>query len=299
MSQGFIHLHSSNSQGLRSSMSGTLFVVATPIGNLEDLTPRARQTLATVDLIAVEDTRHTGRLLSHFGVKTRLLALHDHNENELAELVVDELVQGKSIALVSDAGTPLVSDPGYRLVQAAHRRGIRVSPIPGASAVTAALSIAGLPTDRFCFEGFLPKKEKARGDVLAGLLSESRTMIFYESVHRIEAALADLVLAFGADRPAFLGRELTKMYEQCVHGTLGDLLEQVVDGRIKGKGEFVIVVAGSQEQVTSSLDVDRLLVELSDLLPGKEVAKVVARVTGEKRNALYKRLLELTRSGSS
>ncbi len=280
-------------------MSGTLFVVATPIGNLEDLTPRARQTLATVDLIAVEDTRHTGRLLSHFGVKTRLLALHDYNENELAESVVDELVQGKSIALVSDAGTPLVSDPGYRLVQAAHRRGIRVSPIPGASAVTAALSVAGLPTDRFCFEGFLPKKEKARGDVLAGLLSESRTMIFYESVHRIEAALEDLVAAFGADRPAFLGRELTKMYEQCVHGSLGELRDQIGDGTITGKGEFVIVIAGSREQATSSLDVDRLLVELSDLLPGKEVAKVLARATGQKRNSLYKRLLELSRPESS
>lgn len=277
-------------------MSGTLFVVATPIGNLEDLTPRARQTLEAVDLIAAEDTRHTGRLLSHFGVKTRLFALHEHNERELVESVIEKLVQGKSVALVSDAGTPLVSDPGYRLVTAAHRRGIRVSPVPGASAVTTALSVAGLPTDRFCFEGFLPKKEKARGDVLAGLTSESRTMIFYASVHRIADCIDSLVAAFGAQRPAFLGRELTKMYEQCVHATLGGLLEQVADGRIKGKGEFVIVVAGSQEQASSSIDVDRLLVELSALLPGKEVAKVVARATGEKRNALYQRLLELSKA---
>lgn len=277
------------------TMSGTLFVVATPIGNLEDLTPRARQMLAEVDLIAAEDTRHTGRLLSHFGVKTRLLALHDHNEAELAHKVVDKLLAGQSVALVSDAGTPLVSDPGYRLLQAAHAAGVPVSPIPGPSAMTAALSVAGLPTDSFCFEGFLPAKKKARFDALAGLREEARTMVFYESVHRITEMLDALLAAFGPDRAVFVGRELTKMYEQCVFGTLGELHRQLLDGSIPKKGEFVIVVGGSSETRASSFDLDSLLVELSGKLPDKELAKAIARATGEKRNALYKRLLEISR----
>jgi len=279
-----------------NSKSGTLFVVATPIGNLEDLTSRARQTLAEVDLIAAEDTRHTGRLLSHFGVKARLLALHDHNEAELADKVVDMILAGQSVALVSDAGTPLVSDPGYRLVKAAHQRGVPVSPIPGASALTAALSVAGLATDRFCFQGFLPAKKKARFDVLTGLRDEARTMVFYESVHRIEAALAALSGVFGTDRIAFLGRELTKMHEQCVYGTLGEIHAQFLDGSIIKKGEFVIIVGGSLETKASSFDLDSLLVELSGKLPDKEIAQAIARATGEKRNVLYQRLLQLAKN---
>jgi len=279
--------------------SGTLFIVATPIGNLEDLTPRARQTLAEVDLIAAEDTRHTGRLLSHFGVKTRLLALHDHNEAELADKVVDKLLAGESVALVSDAGTPLVSDPGYRLVKAAHQRGVPVSPIPGPSALTAALSVSGLPTDKFSFEGFLPTKEKARADALAALANESRTMVFYESVHRIVEALEALRAAFGSDRLAFVGREMSKLHEQCIHANLGELMQRIRDNEIPRKGEFVIVVAGSPTVASSSVDIDRLLVEFSGMLPGKEVAKAIARATGEKRNVLYKRLLELSRPAIS
>ena len=277
-------------------MSGTLFIVATPIGNLEDLSPRARQTLADVSLIAAEDTRHTGRLLSHFGIKTRLLALHDHNEEGVASKLIDRLVAGESVALVSDAGTPLVSDPGYRLLRAAHRAGITVSPIPGPSAVTAALSVAGLATNRFCFEGFLPAKRKARRDALQGLTQESRTMVFYESVHRVADTLADLTVAFGEDRSAFLGRELSKLHEQCIYGSLGELLAQMAAGTIINKGEFVIVVAGTTHVVPSSVDIDRLLFELARLLPGKEVAKVIARASGEKRNDLYQRLLELSNS---
>ena len=276
-------------------MSGTLFIVATPIGNLEDLSPRARQTLADVDLIAAEDTRHTGRLLLHFGVKTRLLALHDHNEADRTATVIAELQSGKSVALVSDAGTPLISDPGYRLVQAAHEAGMTVSPIPGPSALTAALSVAGLPTDRFCFEGFLPAKKKARQDVLASLASESRTLVFYESVHRVGKCLHDMIGAFGADRSAFIGRELSKLHEQGSFATLGVLHEQVVSGEIASKGEFVIVVAGTCASKESSLEVDQLVMELSGKLPDKEVARIVARVTGEKRNSIYKRLLDLGR----
>jgi len=274
-------------------MSGTLFVVATPIGNLEDLTPRARQTLAQVDLIAAEDTRHTGRLLSHLGIKTRLLALHDHNERRAAAKVVQALTAGKSVALVSDAGTPLVSDPGYRLVQAAHQHDITVSPIAGASAVTAALSVAGLPTDRFCFEGFLPAKRGARLTALGKLVNESRTLVFYESVHRIREVLQDLVSVLGEERLAFVGRELTKLHEQCVQATLGCLGTQVDDGTIVGKGEFVIVVAGNDQVEESSIEVDRLLLELAEFMPGNEAAAITARVTGNKRNALYRRLLNL------
>lgn len=274
-------------------MSGKLFIVATPIGNLEDLTPRARQTLAEVDLIAAEDTRHTGRLLSHIGVKTRLLALHDHNEEQVVSKLVAALQSGESIALVSDAGTPLVSDPGYRLVQAAHAGGIVVSPIPGPSAVTAALCVAGLPTDRFCFEGFLPAKKAARRHALETLSRETRTLVFYESVHRIADVLADLCDAFGCERAAFVGRELTKMYEQCVQDTLGSLRDKIADGSIVGKGEFVIVVAGSDASAESTLEIDRLLQALAAELSAKDAARVAAEATGLKRNDLYKRLLSI------
>jgi len=274
-------------------MSGTLFVVATPIGNLEDLSPRARQTLAEVDLIAAEDTRHTGRLLSHLGVKTRQFALHDHNEQQAAQALIKELKNGKSVALVSDAGTPLLSDPGYRLVQSAHRNDILVSPIAGPSALTAALSVAGLPTDRFCFEGFAPSKRGLRQKFLRELAQESRTMVFFESVHRISATLSDMVDAFGVDRPAFIGRELTKLHEQCATATLGGLAGQISDTSIVSKGEFVIVVSGSQESTQSSLDVDGLLLELIAVMPARQAAAIAARVTGSRRNALYQRILTL------
>ena len=274
-------------------MSGTLYIVATPIGNLEDLSPRARQTLAAVDLIAAEDTRHTGRLLSHFGVKTRLLALHDHNEAARVAAVIEALQSGESVALVSDAGTPLISDPGYRLVQAAHDAGIRVSPVPGPSAFAAALSVAGLATDRFCFEGFLPAKQKARRDRLAGLASEPRTMVFYESVHRVSDSIADMIGAFGGGRLACISRELSKLHEQVQLATLEQLGEKLETGAITSKGEFVIVVAGHEGAGESSLEIDTLLAELAGKLPGKEVAKIVSKATGASKNDLYRRLLEI------
>jgi 16S rRNA (cytidine1402-2'-O)-methyltransferase len=274
-------------------MSGTLFVVATPIGNLEDLTPRARQTLASVDLIAAEDTRHTMRLLSNIGAKPALMALHDHNEEKAAQTVINALESGKDVALVSDAGTPLVSDPGFRLVRDAHKQGIKVVPLPGASAVTAALSAAGLPTDRFCFEGFAPSKRAARRKWLGKLADELRTIVLYESVHRINDCLADLVELFGADRHAFIGRELTKLHEQCVQGTLGDLKRQVDEGDIVSKGEFVIVVSGAERRDDSDIDVDRMLRLLSAHLGAKEVARITAELTGQKKNALYERILAL------
>jgi len=275
-------------------MSGTLFVVATPIGNLEDLSPRARQTLAEVDFVAAEDTRHTGRLLSHLGVKTRQIALHEHNEARATAAVIEQLKDGRSVALVSDAGTPLVSDPGYRLVRAAHENGISVAPIPGPSAVTAALSVSGLPTDRFAFEGFPPAKQAARRKWLQARAADERTLVFFEAVHRIAATLADMADVFGTEREAFLGRELTKLHEQCVVASLGELLGEVRTGTIASKGEFVIAVEGASSVESSSLDADRLLSELLEIVSAKQAAAIAARVTGGRRNALYARILELT-----
>ncbi len=274
-------------------MSGTLYIVATPIGNLDDLTPRARQTLADVDLIAAEDTRHTGRLLSHIGVQTQQMALHDHNEASAAGRILEVLLAGKDVALVSDAGTPLVSDPGFRVVRAAHDAGVTVSPLPGACAAIAALSIAGLPSDRFCFEGFLPAKRKARAAALAAAAAETRTLVFYESVHRIDETLTDMAAAFGPERDAFLGRELTKLHEEGVRGTLAELSDRVSDGSIVSKGEFVVVVAGAEPSVTGGQQADALLRELAGVLPAKTAATVAANVTGARRNEMYQRILEL------
>ncbi len=280
-------------------MSGTLYIVATPIGNLDDLTPRARQTLADVDLIAAEDTRHTGRLLSHIGAQTRQIALHDHNEESATRRILEALAAGKDVALVSDAGTPLVSDPGYRLVRAAHEADITVSPLPGACAAIAGLSIAGLPSDRFCFEGFLPARKAARRSALDAVAGETRTLVFYESVHRIEETLTDMSSAFGTERDAFIGRELTKLHEQGVSGTLGELAARIADGDIKAKGEFVIVVAGADPEQRGAHDADTLLKELSAVLPARTAAAVAAKVTGGRRNEMYARLLELGGSAGS
>lgn len=274
---------------------GTLFVVATPIGNRDDISLRARQILADVDLIAAEDTRHTGRLLSHFGIKAKLLALHEHNENEVCAEVILQLKNGNSVALVSDAGTPLVSDPGYRLVREAHQQEIPVSPIPGPSAFVAALSVSGLPVDRVCFEGFLPARAAARRKRLLALSSEARTTVFFESVHRVGATLADLVASHGGDRAAFLGRELTKLHEQCVSATLAELSTLFGDGRIPAKGEFVLAVAGADDSPDSKLeiDMDELLAHLVKALPGKQAVAIAAEISGQGRNDLYQRMLAL------
>ncbi len=276
-------------------MSGTLFVVATPIGNLADLSTRAAEVLAQVDVIAAEDTRHTGRLLSHLMLRKPLFALHDHNESEVATALLDRLDNGENVALVSDAGTPLVSDPGYRLVDGAHHRGITVSPVPGPSAAVAAMSAAGLASDRFTFEGFLPHKATARRQRLSDLASETRTLVFFESRHRIADSLKDMADAFGSERRACIARELTKMHEQVVRLTLSELQQALATGDIDERGEFVVVVDGAPDSADSNVDSDRLLIALADRLPAKEAAKVAAEVTGERRNALYARLLELTR----
>jgi len=273
-------------------MSGVLYVLATPIGNLEDLTPRARRILADVDCIAAEDTRHTGRLLTHIGARTPQTALHDFNEKAAAAALVERLGQGERVALVSDAGTPLVSDPGYRLVRAAQDAGIPVVPVPGPSAVTAALSVAGIPTDRFCFEGFLPAKAAARRAALEGLRSEPRSLVFFESVHRVADTLADLAAVFGPDREACLARELTKLHEELSRASLGELAAAMAAGDIASKGEFVIVVAGA-ETAAATGEEDQWLAELAGVLPGKQAAAIVARVLGRPRNEMYRRMLEL------
>ena len=274
---------------------GTLFVVATPIGNLGDLSPRARDVLDAVDLIAAEDTRVTGRLLSHFGIKCPQISLHEHNEERQVGKVLETLVSGGSVALVSDAGTPLVSDPGFRLIEAAHSAGITVSPIPGPSAALAALCAAGLPTDRFIFEGFLPAKQARRRRRMDVMASTSATIVLYESVHRIGATIDDLVDRFGSDRPAFIGRELTKLHEQCVRADLGTIATMLKDGRMPAKGEFVVVIAGvdAPGDVAASPDADRVLAILAESMPGKQAVQLASRITGLSRNALYEKMLAL------
>ena len=269
-------------------MAGTLYVVATPIGHLGDLSVRALETLRTVDAICAEDTRHTRQLLSHFGVERPLLALHEHNEDAQAASLVRRLLEGESLALVSDAGTPLVSDPGYRLVRAARAAGLRVSPVPGACAAIAALSVAGLPSDRFVFEGFLPAKGAARRDRLARLVPEPRTLLFYESGHRIEESLADMAAAFGPERPAVLARELTKLFETVLGETLGELVEQVGADANQRKGEFVVMVQGAGEDADARISEGRrVYATLSTHLPPSTAAKLAAELTGAPRKALY------------
>ena len=279
---------------------GTLFVVATPIGNLGDLSPRAAEVLAQVALIAAEDTRVTKRLLQHIGCDTRMLSLHDHNESQRVAGLLERLQAGEDVALVSDAGTPLINDPGYTLVKTVRQSGVKVVPIPGPSALITALLVAGLPTDRFVYEGFLSSKPAARRARLKELAQESRTLVFYESPHRILATLADLRDVFGADREAVLARELTKTFETLHGDQLGALYEWVEADSNQQRGEFVLVVAGVSEVAESSeVDEEHLLQVLLEELPVKQAASLAARITGGKRNALYARALQLQKDQNS
>ncbi|MEQ6886856.1 16S rRNA (cytidine(1402)-2'-O)-methyltransferase [Salicola sp. Rm-C-2C1-2] len=273
---------------------GTLYVVATPIGNLADVSARAAWVLAGVDRVLAEDTRQTRRLLDHLDLHKTLTPLHEHNEDRQLAPVLEWLRNGESLALVSDAGTPLISDPGFTLVRAAREQGLPMVTVPGASAVTAALAVAGIPTDRFVFEGFLPPKPGARRKALEALAREARTMVFYESPRRVAGTLGDMGAAFGSDRPATLARELTKAHEQSVYGTVADLAEQVAEGLIPLKGEFVLMVAGAAAS-SSGLDVnsDHLLTELMTRLSVSDAARMAARITGQGRSGLYQRALVL------
>jgi len=268
--------------------AGKLWVVATPIGNLDDLSPRARDVLGKVDLIAAEDTRHSAPLLRHFGIATKCVALHEHNEREASGDLVRRMQDGVSIALISDAGTPLISDPGFRLVRTAREAGVEVSTVPGACAAIAALSIAGLPSDRFVFEGFLPVKSAARKTHLESLRAESRTLIFYESSHRIADALRDAAQVLG-ERQAVVARELTKMYETVLAGTLAELATRVERDADQQRGEFVLIVTGSNEDgdAIRLSEGKRVYDILRRELPPGRAAKVAAEITGAPRNALY------------
>lgn len=277
---------------------GCLYVVATPIGHLGDLSPRAQAVLAAVDAICVEDTRKTGPLLSRFGIHKPLKALHDHNEDRQSAALVAQLAAGQTLALVSDAGTPLVSDPGYALVRAARLAGLTVQAVPGPCAVTAALSIAGLPTDEFTFAGFLPAKPAARRARLQALATESRTWVIYEAPHRILECAEDLVQVLGPERPVFLARELTKRFEQSVLLPAGELPAWLAADANRQRGEFVLAVAGATRQAEGvTLEARALLSALLNELPPARAARLAANLTGQKRQALYQMALDLAGQG--
>lgn len=269
--------------------AGRLWVIATPIGNLDDLSPRAAEVLRAVAIVAAEDTRHSAPLLARVGAHARTLALHEHNEREQTDRLVAAILEGHDVALISDAGTPLISDPGFRLVRAVRDAGAIVSPVPGPCAAIAALSVGGLPSDRFVFEGFLPAKSAARRERLAALASETRTLIFYESSHRIVESLADMTAVFGATREAVMARELTKIFETVLASSLGDIVARVDADANQQRGEFVLLVAGAADA-----DADAKLAEgrrvfalLRDEVAPAKAAKLAAAITGAPRKALY------------
>jgi 16S rRNA (cytidine1402-2'-O)-methyltransferase len=276
--------------------SGTLYVVATPIGNLADLGQRALETLSGVSLIAAEDTRHTGILLRHYGIRTPATALHEHNERQAVPRLIDRLRAGDPVALVSDAGTPLLSDPGAHLVAQAHAAGLRVVAVPGPSALVAALSVAGFPADRFVFEGFLPPRAGARRARLQALAGEQRTLVFYEAPHRIRETLADLVDVLGGDREGLLARELTKAFEESRRDRLSALAGWLAERPERERGEYAIVVAGRAVAGSEDLTADdeRVLAVLVEALRPSAAAALAARLTGRSRRALYERALALT-----
>jgi len=277
-------------------LPGALYVVATPIGNLGDLSPRAREILSRVTIIAAEDTRHTATLLQAFGITTPLVSLHEHNEAARVESLLARLRSGDTVALVSDAGTPLVSDPGFELVRAATAAGVRVLPVPGPSAVIAALSVAGLPTDRFVFEGFLPAKAAGKRAALARLASDERTLVFYEAPHRVRETLVEMASMLGPERRAAVARELTKRFETLYYGTLAELADRAANDPDMSRGELVILVAGGEgERRPASLESSQVLKTLLEELPAAQAAKLAARLTGAARAELYELAVRLAK----
>lgn len=273
-------------------MDSGLYVVATPIGNLGDMVPRAVETLQSVDLIAAEDTRHSAPLLKHFSIDTPMLAYHEHSDEQAQRRIAECIDGGGSVALISDAGTPLISDPGYKLLRYAHQCGWKVVPIPGASALIAALSVAGLATDRFRFEGFLPAKQGARCSALEALAQVGNTLVFYEAPHRIIESLQDMESVFGADRLAVVARELTKAFETLLRAPLGELVETVQADSNQTRGEFVVLVEGAAEQEREiTAEVEKLLLLLAAELPPRKAAAIAAQVSGVRKKALYEYLL--------
>jgi 16S rRNA (cytidine1402-2'-O)-methyltransferase len=277
---------------------GRLDVVATPIGNLSDLSPRAQEVLAGADVIAAEDTRHTGALLKAIGVSRPLVSLHAHNESSRVPELLARLEAGESIALVSDAGTPLLSDPGYELVREATRAGCDVRVVPGPSAITAALAVAGLPTDRFCFEGFLPARAGERRTRLEEVAADPRTLVFFEAPHRIEESLADFAAVFGADRRAAVARELTKAHETIYRGTLAELIEQAKTEPNFARGEITVVVEGARDggNKSEALQLEKVVALLVKELPPGRAAALAAQLTGARRNEAYALAMKLAKS---
>ncbi|HXW09312.1 MAG TPA: 16S rRNA (cytidine(1402)-2'-O)-methyltransferase [Steroidobacteraceae bacterium] len=291
-----------DSTGRRTA--GTLFVVATPIGNLQDLSPRAAACLRDADLLLAEDTRHTRQLLEACGISRSgaLESLHEHNERQRVPALLARLQHGESVALVTDAGTPLMSDPGATLVSAAADAGLAVVAVPGACAAIAALSIAGLPTDRFAFEGFLPAKTGARREVLQRLSSEPRTLVFYEAPHRLVDTLRDLADVFGGERKGVVARELTKRFESTYRGTLADLAQRSSADADMTRGELVILVTGAppaSDDADASREAERVLRALLAELPVSQAARLAAELTGRSRSELYERALALKGEGGS
>ncbi|MDO6721313.1 16S rRNA (cytidine(1402)-2'-O)-methyltransferase [Psychrosphaera sp. 1_MG-2023] len=268
--------------------TGTLFIVATPIGNLSDITQRALDTLNEVDLIAAEDTRHSGKLLSHFGVKTKMFPLHDHNEKQKSQLLVNKIKEGENIALISDAGTPLISDPGYNLVNVAREQGVAVVPIPGPSAVITALSAAGLPTDKFMFCGFLPVKQQAKITEIEAHKQAIYTSVFYESPRRILDTLATIQATLGDEREVVLAKELTKHYEAFSKGSCQSIIEWLNEDTDRLQGEMVVMISPNKEEQGLSAEADALLRRLMQDLPLKKAAGITAELHGLKKNDLYK-----------
>lgn len=282
--------------------AGRIDVIATPIGNLGDLSPRARDALAQADLVAAEDTRRTGQLLAAMGLSRPVISLHEHNESARVGELMARLEAGAVIALVSDAGTPLLSDPGYELVRAARAAGHEVRTVPGPSAITAALSIAGIPTARFCFEGFLPARSRERRERLAQLAHEPRTLVFFEAPHRIEESLADITAALGAEREAAIGRELTKAFETVYHGTLADLSQRAREDANVARGEITLVVAGAPEVAASAVtpgELGRIVALLTKELPPSKAAALAAQITGARRSEAYDIAVKLAGGVSS
>jgi 16S rRNA (cytidine1402-2'-O)-methyltransferase len=285
--------------------AGRLYVVATPIGNLGDFSPRAREVLSACALIAAEDTRHTGILLKHFGIGTPQVSLHDHNEGLRAVEIIARLREGKSVALVSDAGTPAISDPGFELVRAAAAAGIEIVAIPGPCAAIAALSIGALPTDRFCFEGFLPARGAARRLRLKSLADEPRTLVIYESPHRVRETLEDCVTAFGEARAATIVREATKLHETTYRGSLLDLWNRSKSDADVARGEIVLLIGGAPQASVladdsdSKAGLDKVLAVLLAELPLKQAARLAAQITGARDNEAYKRALFLKQQSAS
>jgi 16S rRNA (cytidine1402-2'-O)-methyltransferase len=273
------------------STAGILYIVPTPIGNLADMVPRALEILQTVDVIAAEDTRHSGKLLQHFQITTPMIAYHDYSGEARGEAIVARLCSGEKVALISDAGTPLISDPGYRLVLDACEAGVQVIPIPGACAAIAALSASGLPSDRFAFQGFPPAKSASRRAYFETLAQDERTLIFYESPHRILASLDDMLVAFGADRHLVLAREISKTFETFLRGTIAQVVAEVNADTNQQRGEMVIMLRGHQKpdgEVGPSAEAQRIIkILLDDELPLKQAVTLAAKISGEKKNALY------------